>query len=283
MKTHVGGGVEAGVDIKSGNLGNVLLGKVEVGAVEVLDENLLAAGLGNDGEAALGGPAQEDLGVGLAVLVGNLADDVVLEERSEGLGVGEVELVEGGRAEGGVGGDGDTLVLGEADEVGLDEVGVVLDLKGGGADLGVAEEVVDQLALEVGNANGAGKTLLNEALHGAPGLLNGGVGAADLGDTVVEPAGRVADRGVDVLEGNGEVDDVEVEVVDAKIAELLASHLLDVLRLVVGVPEFGDEEELLTLDEAILDGAGDALADLNLVAVVCPVSYAVSKLSQKKK
>ena len=41
------------------------------------------------------------------------------------------------------------------------------------------------------------------------------------------PAGWVADRGVDVFQGDGEVDDVEVEVVDAPVGELLAADWLE--------------------------------------------------------
>jgi hypothetical protein len=82
------------------------------------------------------------------------------------------------------------------------------------------------------------------------------------------PAGGVADAGVDVLEGYGEVDEEEVEVVDLPVGELAAGDGLDALLVVEGLPQLGDDEEVFTLDEAILDGAGDALAALLLVAVV---------------
>lgn len=82
------------------------------------------------------------------------------------------------------------------------------------------------------------------------------------------PAGRVADLGVNPGEGNGEVDDIEVEVVDTKVGKLLAGDRLNLVAVVEGVPELRDEEELLTLDETVLDGAGDTLANLDLVAVV---------------
>jgi hypothetical protein len=38
---------------------------------------------------------------------------------------------------------------------------------------------------------------------------------------------------------------------------------------VKGVPQLGDDEELLTLHQTIGNGTGDALAALDLVAVVC--------------
>ena len=56
------------------------------------------------------------------------------------------------------------------------------------------------------------------------------------------------------------MDDVEVEVVDAPVVELLFADGLDVFVAVVGVPEFGDEEEIFSLHYTFLDGAGDTLA-----------------------
>lgn len=82
------------------------------------------------------------------------------------------------------------------------------------------------------------------------------------------PAGRVADAGVDVLQSDGEVDDVQVEVVNAQVGQLLAGNGLDLIAVVEAVPQLGDEEEILASDQTILDGAGDTLADLDLVAVV---------------
>jgi hypothetical protein len=45
---------------------------------------------------------------------------------------------------------------------------------------------------------------------------------------------------------------------------------------VEGVPQLGDDEEILTLDEAILDGTGNTLTALLLVAVVCTTPNDVS-------
>lgn len=62
--------------------------------------------------------------------------------------------------------------------------------------------------------------------------------------------------------------DVEVEVVDAPVLELFLADGLDDGVGVVGVPEFGDEEEVGAFYDAFFDGAGDALAGFDLVAVV---------------
>jgi hypothetical protein len=64
------------------------------------------------------------------------------------------------------------------------------------------------------------------------------------------------------------VHDVQVEVVDAPVGQLLAADWLDFVAFVEAVPEFGDDEEFFTLDEAIFDGASYALSAFDFVAVV---------------
>jgi hypothetical protein len=66
--------------------------------------------------------------------------------------------------------------------------------------------------------------------------LDDGLAGADLALAIVVPAGRVADRGVDVLERDGEVDEVEVEVVNAPVGELLLDDRLYPVAVVEGVP-----------------------------------------------
>lgn len=237
--------------------------------VQVLRHHLLTAGLGDDRQPSLGRPPEQHLRRLLLVLLGDGVDGVVLHEGHQRLGVLEAEADERGGAERGVGGDGDALLFSEFDEFGLDEVGVVLDLEGGGGDLGGAEEVVDQLGLEVGDPDAASELLPDQVLLEAlPGLRDGGVAPHDLGLAVLVPARGVANGGVDPFEGYGEVDEVEVEVVDPPVAELLADDGLDFVGVVEGVPELGDDEELLALDEAFLDGAGYALSALDLVAII---------------
>ena len=62
--------------------------------------------------------------------------------------------------------------------------------------------------------------------------------------------------------------DVEIEVVDAPVLELFFADGLHAWAVVEGVPEFGDEEEVGAFDEAVFDGAGDALAGFDFVAVI---------------
>ena len=143
----------------------------------------------------------------------------------------------------------------------------MFDLEGCGMDLGVAEEIHEELAVEVADADGFGHTLADELFHSGPRLLDRGVAGNDV-LAVVGEAGRVAFRGVDVFEGDGEVDDVEVKVVDTPVLELLFADRLDSVVVVEGVPEFGDKEEVGAFDYALFDGASDALTGFLFVTVV---------------
>lgn len=263
--------VEADASVLGGDLFNVLLVEIEAVDVEVLGEDLGAARLGDDGQAALRGPAEQDLRGLLAVLLGDARDDVVLEQRDQRLGVLEAELEEAGRAEGAVRRHGDALLLGQVEQLLLHQVRVVLDLQRGRRDARVPQHVVDELGLEVGDADAAGQAGVDEALDGPPGVLDGGLGPDDLRLAVVVPTGRVPRRRVDVLERAREVDQVQVKVVDAPVGQLPPHHGLDLLRVVERRPQLGHDEELLALHEPFLERAGHALAALLLVAVVCPM------------
>lgn len=267
--TYVCGVIESEVSVKSADRLQLLLCKVELSNVQVLLQTLLVVALGDDSNSSLGAPSQEDLSRGLVVLLSESSDGGVLEEDRGVLGLLPVELNEGLWAEGRVCGNGNTLGLSQLDESGLDEVWVVLDLESGWADLGVSEEIQNEGALEVGDTNGLGQLLLNEGLHGGPGLLDGGVAELNAGLLIVGPSGRVSDGGVDVLQGNWEVHNEEIEVLQAPVCELLAGNGLNLVTIVEGVPELADDEEVLTLHQAILDSAGNALTSFFLVAVIC--------------
>jgi hypothetical protein len=85
---------------------------------------------------------------------------------------------------------------------------------------------------------------------------------------IVKPARGVAFLRRDILEGDREMDKVQVEVVDTPILELLPADGLHLLVFVEGLPELRDDEEVLTLYESFLDGAGDTLTGFDFVAVV---------------
>lgn len=86
--------------------------------------------------------------------------------------------------------------------------------------------------------------------------------------SVESPSWGVADLGVNVFEGDWEVDVEEIEVLNTPVSELLAGNWLDLLLVVEAVPKLGDNEEILALDQTLLDGTGNTLTGLNLVSVI---------------
>lgn len=180
----------------------------------------------------------------------------------------QVQLDETQRTERGVRGHGNTLLLGIGDQSLLGEVRVVLDLEGGRTDTSVAQQIHQQLSAEVADTNAAGQLLVDQRFHGGPGLLNGGVAELQL-VVLGQPPGRVPDGRIDILERNGEVDNEQVEVVKAPVGQLLAADGLDAVTVVEAVPELGHNEELFTLHNSFLNGTGNTLASLDLVAVIC--------------
>jgi hypothetical protein len=147
---------------------------------------------------------------------------------------------------------------------------VVLDLQSRRLDLCVGEHVEQQRTGVVGYTDALGQTLLLDVLKCLPCVLQPRFAVDDLAVRLVgEPPRWVPCLGRNILERDGEVDEVEIEVVDTPVLELLLDNGLDLLLVVECLPKLGDDEEFFALYEALLDGAGDTLAGLDLVAVVC--------------
>lgn len=92
----------------------------------------------------------------------------------------------------------------------------MFDLEGCRGGLGVAEEIHEKLAVEIADADGLGQVLADELLHSRPRLLDGSVTGHDF-LAIISETRWVALRGVNVFERDGEVDDVEVKIVDAPV------------------------------------------------------------------
>lgn len=234
-------------------------------------ESALGVALGDNGQSPLCDPSKDNLCGRLLVLLRNGGDGGVLEQKRGIGGLLPAKLEEGRWAEGGVGGNGNALLLGQLDEGLLNKVWVVLDLENGRADLGISEKIQDQSALEVGNTDALCKLVVDQRLHSRPCLLDGRVAELVILLSVVGPSWWVADLRVDVFQGDWEVDVEEIEVVNAPVSELLAGNWLDLLLVVEAVPQLRDDEKVLALYQALLDGTGNTLASLNFVSVIYEV------------
>ena len=201
------------------------------------------------------------------MFLGNTLDRRVLHEQGCILGLLHIEFEEGLRSKGGVGCYGDPFRLREAEQAFLREVGVMFDLQRRGADFGIAEKIHEELAVEVTDTDALGQPLSLNFFHSRPRLLYAGLSRHDV-LAVVGEAGGVSVGRVDIFEGDGEVDDVQVKVIDAPVFELFLADGLNFVAVVEGIPEFGDKEEIFALDQAFFDGAGNTLAGFYFIAVV---------------
>lgn len=217
--------------------GDLLVGQAPAIQVPVGNDARLGDALGQDGEALLQAPDEQDLLGRLALGLGDGQQGLVLTER----GVGA--------AEGRVGRGVDVLALQVLDELGRGVAGVQLDLVDGGRDLcGLGgQELLHVGDVEVGHADVLDLAGVQKLLQLAPRV-----------DKV--PVGVVLLQVVWVG-GAGPVHQVEVEVVGLQVLEGLVEALGD--ALVPGVVQLRGQPDL---------GPGharrlDAVADLFLVAV----------------
>ena len=245
---------------------HLLLGEREAKDVKVLPGAIRVQGLGDNGSTALHGPTEAHLGGGLLVTLSD-GNDLRLEEGRH-VGRGGAHLDVGHGTETAVSSHSNTKTLAHAHKVILRKVGVELDLEASRLDLGVSQDLVDHVGLNVRDTNVPDETLLVHGLHGSISLVvrDTVVGLHDTG-LGVGPVSRVLDIEGNILDGNGPVDVIQVDVVEAEVVEGSLQSRLDVLGAVEGAPELGGDEEVSSSDNALIDGSLDTLANLNLIGV----------------
>ena len=101
----------------------------------------------------------------------------------------------------------------------LSQIGMHLDLEHSGLNLSIIHHLTEHGALHVADANILDEAITNELFHGLPGLLEGHSGV-DLhlglsGARVMDPLRRVASSDGNILHRDGEVDEVEVKVLNS--------------------------------------------------------------------
>jgi hypothetical protein len=200
----------------------------------------------------------------LLEVVTNAAGGNGLGDLLDGLVGDEQRLTDHVVTESRVLGNVNTLLTHPLDEVGLEKARVALDLVGGRCDTSLVDQSLEVLLCVVGNTNSAG-LLLVELGHGLP-CVDNGDGVEHLDVTVVAEGEEVLVNITLLVESNGEVDKVKVEVVEAKLSKAVVEGRGDIVGPVLRVPELGCDEEVLTLDtlaECPLEG----LSDLLLVAI----------------
>jgi hypothetical protein len=84
----------------------------------------------------------------------------------------------------------------------------------------------------------------------------------------VNPLRRVANLRVDVLERDGEVNQVQIKIFKAKIVEGALNCMVNVFGLVESVPEFRDDKEIFALNESFGNGAVNSISNFFLVSII---------------
>ncbi len=206
-----------------------------------------------EGGAALDGPGEEDLSGGFFDPGGYGGDDGIFDE------AGSHAVPERGEGE-----KHDAVVFAILQEFGFGEIGVRFDLNDGGLDAGGLVERLEFVERDVGEADGAAFAVVDESFEGTPGVEESGFRVVD--DVAVFVARVLVIAG---LEGEGRVDEVEVEVGELKAGEAGFEGGFDAVGTMIGVPEFCGDEDVCAGDgvcccgEAVVEGN----ADFALVAV----------------
>ena len=225
--TEVAWIVESSAGIKRGNGLHLFLLEAKAEQVNVLLHPLRLGGLWNDGSASLDAPSEHNLSGSLTVLCGDFLDFLILEAAV--LLSRHTQLDVGSRSKVAEAGDCDVVGVAESNEPLLSVVRVQLDLQDGWLDFGVAQDVSQQGDADVAHANGLDQTFLLEFLHSLPSFrvrdwILDHLHVLWVGE--VDPLWRVAVLDWHELQRDGEVDQVQVEVLKAQVLQrLLTSHL----------------------------------------------------------
>jgi hypothetical protein len=146
----------------------------------------------------------------------------------------------------------------EFDQVSLRTVGVQAHLVHDWQSAGIAQDVSEELSVEVWDTDTSGKAEVNKMLHTAVKSVHGDRLAAE--------------------EVVGPVDVVDINVVELEGFQALSESCLRVG--VVRVPQLGSHEKVVSLDWALFHSSFDAFSDVSLIhGDLSSVDVAVSHLA----
>lgn len=157
-----------------------------------------------------------------------------------------------------VGANDQIVLLGMGTQLLLLESRMTLDLVDDGLDATIGENAFRLAGIEIGQSDAAYKSLIHKFLHFPPrnqiidiGQLQSAVHIA----VVVE------------LLANGQMHQIQINVLQAQVVETQFKGALHNLGIVVNATQFGGHKDILTLDDALLDLLAYRLAHLLLVLI----------------
>ena len=179
------------------------------------------------------------------------------------------------RAEVAVRHDLHSFLLGHAEESLLAEEGVHLDLERVRLFCGVGHDLADHARAHIADANVPDEARSLETLHGFVGLLVSHTfvydhlrGITDKGWVSVLPLRRILGLNWNELNGEGEVNEVQVQVLNSEVSQTLTASELDMLGAMERIPKLGDNEEVFSCANTLLNGPCNALTNLDFITVV---------------
>mmetsp|Transcript_52686 Transcript_52686/g.138186 ORF Transcript_52686/g.138186 Transcript_52686/m.138186 type:complete len:232 (+) Transcript_52686:25-720(+) len=206
--------IEAAVLVQSVDGLHLLGGQLKVEEREVLPQSRRLRRLRDDGRAVLHSPAQHDLSGGAPVSGSDFADSRFLQARVVRCGPTQFDIRD--RAKVAEARHRNALFPTESDQLLLRVVRVQLDLQDRGLDLRVAQNVTQHRRPDVAHADIADQSICDQLLQSLPSFLHRNRilnHAWPVAVRVVGPLRRVARVEGNELQRNGEVYQVEVQVV----------------------------------------------------------------------
>ncbi len=174
-------------------------------------------------------------------------------------------------AERGEGGDVDPIPLGAADQLFLCEIRVALDLEHRRSDPRIAHQIMNQAGRVVAHADPLHEASIDQRFHRRPCLMqrHACFVHARLGSVRVEqPFRRISLLYRHEFQRDGEVDQIEIELLQLQVFERLAARQFDMFGRVERVPEFRGDPQLLARHQPFADRARQPFAGLHFVGVV---------------
>lgn len=116
----------------------------------------------------------------------------------------------------------------------------VFTLEDSGLDVGIGQEIQNELDIKVGDTNVLGLARLGNLFHLAPAILHGRAFKLNLGGTIgLIPAWWISGFQSNVLQRNREMDEIKIDIIETHVLELLFESRAHIVLVVIGVPELG--------------------------------------------
>lgn len=116
----------------------------------------------------------------------------------------------------------------------------VFTLENSRLDVGISQEIQNELDVKVGDTNVLGLARLGDLFHLAPAVLHGRAFKLNFGGTVgLIPAGWISSFQSNVLQRYRKVDKIKIDVIETHVLELLFESRAHIVLVMIGVPELG--------------------------------------------